>query len=202
MSFGVEGKSSFPFLLFFLLFFFCCCFCWRLGVFGHFISKIRLIKKNLKTHKTHTHNNTTQHTTQQHNNTTALGKKEEAKKKVRLGRRRRRRLLYSHTNNGARLISRPLAGEKRHQVEERPEQREQGNQFDAAAKSGERRASDAGEEGKERGAKSEGFSNREIDDGTGEGRRGEEGESERKTKDEPVREQQSAPGETAEVDRL
>jgi len=109
---------------------------------------------------------------------------------------------YTRTNNGARLISRPLAGEKRQQVEERPEQREQGNQFDAAAKSGERRASDAGEEGKERGAKSEGFSNREIDDGTGEGRRGEEGESERKTKDEPVREQQSAPGETAEVDRL
>ena len=107
---------------------------------------------------------------------------------------------YTRTNNGARLISRPLAGEKRQQVEERPEQREQGNQFDAAAKSGERRASDAGEEGKERGAKSEGFSNREIDDGTGEGRRGEEGESERKTKDEPVREQQSAPGETAEVD--
>ena len=105
-------------------------------------------------------------------------------------------------SDGARLISRPLAGEKRQQVEERPEQREQGNQFDAAAKSGERRASDAGEEGKERGAKSEGFSNREIDDGTGEGRRGEEGESERKTKDEPVREQQSAPGETAEVDRL
>ena len=103
-------------------------------------------------------------------------------------------------SDGARLISRPLAGEKRQQVEERPEQREQGNQFDAAAKSGERRASDAGEEGKERGAKSEGFSNREIDDGTGEGRRGEEGESERKTKDEPVREQQSAPGETAEVD--
>ena len=109
---------------------------------------------------------------------------------------------YTRTTNGARLISRPLAGEKRQQVEERPEQREQGNQFDAAAKSGERRASDAGEEGKERGAKSEGFSNREIDDGTGEGRRGEEGESERKTKDEPVREQQSAPGETAEVDRL
>ena len=103
-------------------------------------------------------------------------------------------------SNGARLISRPLAGEKRQQVEERPEQREQGNRFDAAAESGERRASDAGEEGEERGAKSEGFSNREIDDGTGEGRRGEEGESERKTKDEPVREQQSAPGETAEVD--
>ena len=100
-------------------------------------------------------------------------------------------------SNGARLISRPLAGEKRQQVEE---QREQGNRFDAAAESGERRASDAGEEGEERGAKSEGFSNREIDDGTGEGRRGEEGESERKTKDEPVREQQSAPGETAEVD--
>ena len=92
-------------------------------------------------------------------------------------------------SNGARLISRPLAGEKRQQVEERPEQREQGNRFDAAAESGERRASDAGEEGEERGAKSEGFSNREIDDGTGEGRRGEEGESERKTKDEPVREQ-------------
>ena len=92
-------------------------------------------------------------------------------------------------SNGARLISRPLAGEKRQQVEERPEQREQGNRFDAAAESGERRASDAGEEGEERGAKSEGFSNREIDDGTGEGRRGEEGESERKTKDEPVREE-------------
>ena len=167
------------------------------GCFWAFHFKNPTQKKLENTQNTHTQQHNTTH------NTTALGKKEEAKKKVRLGRRRRRRrLLYSHTNNGARLISRPLAGEKRHQVEERPEQREQGNQFDAAAKSGERRASDAGEEGKERGAKSEGFSNREIDDGTGEGRRGEEGESERKTKDEPVREQQSAPGETAEVDRL
>ena len=135
MSFGVEGKIL---LSFSFCSFFCCC-CWRLGVFGHFISKIRLIK-NLKTHNTQQHN--TQHTTHTHKDKQLWERK----------RRRRRRFVleeeeeeeedyYTRTLIMARGLSRDLlAGEKRHQVEERPGAKGTRKPLDAAAKSGERRA--------------------------------------------------------------